>query len=75
MQVPEGGKFLKGLAVVNHVAFFGISPSTPREARNDEDLDCELAAFDLVDKELVWRRKARPQVLSLHPKTRDFSKD
>ena len=29
-QAPEGGKFLKGLSVVNGVAYFGVSVFSPR---------------------------------------------
>ena len=56
MQAPEGGKFLKGLSVVNDVAYFGVSVFAPRSARQDPEVDSELAAFDLVAGELLWRR-------------------
>eukprot|EP00798_Chlamydomonas_sp_ICE-L_P003608 gene3608-13692_t len=56
-KVPEGGKFLKGLAVVDDVAYFGISVWSKRSARDDEDADSELGAVNLLTKKLVFRRK------------------
>ena len=55
----EGGEnlYLKGLCVVDDIAFFGIAESQPRQSRADEDLSCELAAFDLIADKLLWRRK------------------
>lgn len=58
MQAPEEGKFLKGLSVVDDVAYFGIAASAPRSARHDPALDCELAAFDLLQRTLLWRSQA-----------------
>lgn len=55
-QVPEGGKFLKGLAVIDDVAYFGISVWAQRKDRTDPDRDSELAAFDLIEQRLLWRR-------------------
>jgi hypothetical protein len=55
----EGGEnlYLKGLCVVDDIAFFGIAESQPRQSRADENLSCELAAFDLIADKLLWRRK------------------
>ncbi|GBF90355.1 green algal specific Aspartyl Asparaginyl beta-hydroxylase [Raphidocelis subcapitata] len=54
---PEPERFLKGLAVVDDVAYFGVSEFAPRSARDDPRSNCELAAFDLVNKRLLWRRE------------------
>lgn len=59
MQAPDDGKFLKGLAVVNDVAYFGVSVFAPRSARQDPEVDSELAAFDLRARRLLWRRRVR----------------
>ncbi len=56
MQAPDTGKFFKGLAVVNNVAYFGISVSLQRQHRTDEEFDSERAAFDLNAGKLLWRR-------------------
>ncbi|KAL4458606.1 hypothetical protein ABPG75_013471 [Micractinium tetrahymenae] len=56
-QVAEPGKYLKGLCVVDDVAFFGIAPSAPRDRRADASANCELAAFDLQQRLLLWRRQ------------------
>lgn len=53
----EGDVFLKGLCVVDGVAFFGIAASQKRQNRADVSLSCELAAFDLEEKRLLFRRK------------------
>lgn len=58
LQVPEPGKFLKGLCVVDDVAYFGISIFSAREDRDNPDSDSELAAYDLIGQRLLWRRKA-----------------
>jgi hypothetical protein len=56
---PEPHRFLKGLAVVDDVAYFGVSEWAPRSARDDPKSSCELAAFDLLRSQLLWRRKVR----------------
>eukprot|EP00775_Hariotina_reticulata_P005663 gene5663-5900_t len=56
-KTPEKGTFLKGLAVVDDVAYFGISPWAPRSARDDPKTNNELAAFDLIAGQLLWRRE------------------
>lgn len=40
-------KFLKGLAVVEDVAYFGIAELSERSARDNPDKNAEVAAFDL----------------------------
>jgi hypothetical protein len=54
--VPEEGKFLKGLAVLDDIAYFGITTWAERSLRDSPDNDGELAAFDLVSNRLLWRR-------------------
>ncbi|KAK9800752.1 hypothetical protein WJX73_006262 [Symbiochloris irregularis] len=56
-KAPESGRFLKGLAVVDDVAYFGISRVRPRSARHDPALNCDLAAFHLRSKKLLWRKE------------------
>jgi len=58
-QAPGEGNFWKGLAVVDDVAYFGISPRAERSMRADPKLDCELAAFQLLENRLLWRRKVQ----------------
>ena len=60
VQAPGDGNFLKGLAVVGNVAYFGISPLAERSKRSDPRLNCELAAFHLLEKRLLWIRKVAP---------------
>lgn len=60
VQARGDGKFLKGLAVVGNVAYFGISPLAERSKRSDPRLNCELAAFHLLEKRLLWIRKVAP---------------
>jgi len=55
--VPEGGRFLKGLAVVDDVAFFGMSVWSDRAARGDPAHDSQLAAFCLRGMALLWRHE------------------
>ena len=58
LQAPRGERaFLKGLAVVDDIAYFGIAPHAVRNARADPALDCALAAFSLLSQQLLWRRK------------------
>lgn len=57
MQCSDKGSFAKGLSVVDDVAYLGISPFAPRSARTDPALDCELAAFDLLQQRLLWRTR------------------
>ena len=54
--VPEGGKFLKGLCVIDDISFIGVSPFGPRETRQNPTADSEVAAFDLIARKLWWRR-------------------
>ena len=57
MQVPDAKKFLKGLIVVDNVAYFGIAPHAERQARAEPNMDCELAAVHLDTRHLVFRQK------------------
>ena len=59
MQVPEKKKFLKGLVVVDDVAYFGIAPHAERQARAVPDMNCEFAAVHLVTHQLLFRRQVR----------------
>lgn len=59
MQVPDQKKFLKGLVVVDNVAYFGIAPHAERQARAEPDMNCELAAVHLVTQQLLFRRQVR----------------
>ncbi len=60
LQVPEGGKFLKGLAVIDDTAFFGVSIFSKREARGDPAADSQLAALCLRRMSLQWRKQVGP---------------
>lgn len=44
------------------MAYFGISPWAPRSARDDPQSNNQLAAFDLVNQRLLWRREVRAGV-------------
>jgi hypothetical protein len=55
-------RFLKGLAIVDDIAYFGISPWAPRSARDDPRSNNQLAAFDLVNQRLLWRREVGANV-------------
>ncbi|PNW88504.1 hypothetical protein CHLRE_01g032400v5 [Chlamydomonas reinhardtii] len=50
-------KFLKGLCVVDDVAYFGVNVWGSRDSRDSADNEAELAAVDLVSGELLWRRR------------------
>lgn len=59
VQVPpakQGDYFLKGLAVVGGIAYFGINELAPRNARADTSKDAELAAVHVASGMLLWRR-------------------
>ena len=49
--------FLKGLCLEGHVAYFGISAITERSNRGSPDLQCELAAVNVITGELLWRER------------------
>ena len=49
--------FLKGLCVDGDVAYFGISDITERSNRGSPNLQCEVAALNLVTGTLMWRHK------------------
>ena len=48
--------FMKGLAVVDGVAYFGISEWGSRDERASPEKRAELAAFDLNAGYMLWRR-------------------
>ena len=62
-QLGEANKYLKGLCVVDDIAFFGIAVAGERASRADSALSCELAAYDLRQGLLLWRRKLPTQGL------------
>lgn len=65
--MPEEGKFLKGLAVLDDIAYFGITTWAERSVRDSPDNDGELAAFDLVSNRLLWRRTVSEIQTCTHP--------
>ena len=75
--------FLKGLCIVDDIAFFGIAPSSPRSSRADQDLECELAAYDLLNHKLLFRKRlptngllnvvSAPQLAVIAARSRSFS--
>ena len=48
--------YLKGLCIVDDIAFFGLAKQQSRQHRDAADLECELAAFDLREGVLLWQR-------------------
>ena len=54
---PKGGKFLKGLTVLDDIAYFGVNVWEERAVRDDPRTSEEVAAFDLVNRMLLWKRK------------------
>lgn len=57
VDMSEQKYYLKGLCIVDDVAYFGIAISQERKSRADESLNCQLAAFDLKTNTLLWRRE------------------
>lgn len=55
MQADQG--FLKGLAVVDDVAYFGISPPMERQNRDGPNVECDVVAVNLLTHEQVFRHK------------------
>ena len=55
--MPDVKKFLKGLVVIDDVAYFGIAPHAERQARADPNMACEVAAVHLETRHLLFRRK------------------
>jgi hypothetical protein len=47
--------FMKGLTVVESVAYFGIAEFGDRSTRDSRDKTAEVAAFDLRSRRLLWR--------------------
>lgn len=56
-QVGDADRFLKGLCVVDDIAFFGVCPVASEAARADPATSCDLAAYDLKQSVLLWRRQ------------------
>ncbi|KAK3260807.1 hypothetical protein CYMTET_30256, partial [Cymbomonas tetramitiformis] len=52
----EDGSFLKGLTVIDDVAYFGMNEALTRSKRNDPDLGAEVGAVHLLRRELLWRK-------------------
>ena len=52
-------KFLKGLHIIDDVAYFGISDVTHRSNRGSPNLQCEVGAFDLKTNKLLWRQEVQ----------------
>lgn len=57
VDMSEQKYYLKGLCIVDDIAYFGIAISQERKSRADESLNCQLAAFDLTANTLLWRRE------------------
>ena len=47
--------FMKGLSVIDGVAYFGIAEFGDRSQRDDEGKTAEVAAFDLKTRTFLWR--------------------
>ncbi|GMH37805.1 hypothetical protein BSKO_05678 [Bryopsis sp. KO-2023] len=56
-KAPEEGTFLKGLAVIDDVAFFGANKKAQRRARFDQTLNGDIVAVDLLTETMLWRRQ------------------
>ena len=56
-------RYLKGLCVVDDVAFFGIAEAQERQRRDSGELNCEIGAFDLIEGVLLWRRQLQTEGL------------
>jgi hypothetical protein len=50
-------RYLKGLCVVDDVAFFGIAEAQERQRRDSGELNCEIGAYDLIEGVFLWRRQ------------------
>lgn len=46
--------FLKGLAVVDDIAYIGVSQQRERSQRNDPSLDSKVVAVHLLHREVMW---------------------
>jgi hypothetical protein len=55
MQGKQG--FLKGLIVVDDVAYFGMSPPMVRQGRDGPNVNCDIVAVDLLRRKLLFQRK------------------
>jgi hypothetical protein len=47
--------FMKGLAVIENVAYFGLAEFGGRQSRDDASKTAEVGAFDLVSRKFLWR--------------------
>eukprot|EP00798_Chlamydomonas_sp_ICE-L_P026235 gene26235-17333_t len=56
---PFNNRFYKGLAVINDIAYFGISHKTKRSTRLSRSENSELAAFHLKQRKLLWRKQLK----------------
>jgi len=57
LQVPEEGKFSERVwQCWDDIAYFGITTWAARSVRDSPTTHGELAAFDLVNNRLLWRR-------------------
>ncbi|PRW60120.1 serine threonine- phosphatase 6 regulatory ankyrin repeat subunit B-like [Chlorella sorokiniana] len=56
-QAGDSPVLLRGLCVVDDIAFFGICPQVSPQQRADPSVSCELAAYDLKSSLLLWRRR------------------
>lgn len=62
-KAPDAKRYLKGLCVVDDIAFFGIAEAQERKSRDSTDLNCEIGAFDLIEGVLLWRRQIQTRGL------------
>ncbi|GIL81892.1 hypothetical protein Vretimale_1469 [Volvox reticuliferus] len=62
-QTEDPPKFLKGLCVVDEVAYFGLNVWGPRSDRDSLENNAELAAVDLNTGALLWRRTVQTRGL------------
>jgi Aspartyl/Asparaginyl beta-hydroxylase len=62
-QDDRAKRYLKGLCVVDDVAFFGIAEAQERQSRDSGELNCEIGAYDLIEGVLLWRRQLQTEGL------------
>ena len=51
-----GKVFLKGMVIIEDVAYIGVSPATSRQFRTDKTLQASIAALDLNTKKILWKK-------------------
>jgi hypothetical protein len=54
---------MKGLTVVDHVAYFGIAEFGDRSTRDSSEKTADVAAFDLRSRTLLWRERVETRGL------------